>query len=366
MVKNKSDLFIVCGERSGDVHGSEIIKHLLKKKSSLKIHCWGGDEMKKSGGIILENYTSYNIMGFKEVIMNIRLLYNKLLKCKRQILDLNPKLILLIDFPGFNLRIAKFAKKNGFKVDYYIPPKTWAWNPGRMISLKKYVDNIYSILPFEKNFYKKYSCDIKYVGNPLVKKIDSYKYKKMFNNDKEWVSLLPGSRISELKYSLPIFISLANKLDNINFLVCGVENISEKYYDEINKLNNTKLVYNDTYNAVKFSNYAIVMSGTASLEVALINTPQIVVYKASTISFILARILLNVDYVSLVNLILNRDSVKELLQYKFTVSNIIQHMDQLRKKRNKDNLLKEYKRLKYKIGNKDSSLEVSNLIGARL
>ena len=159
---------------------------------------------------------------------------------------------------------------------------------------------------------------------------------------------------------------MAKKLDNINFLVCGVDNISEKYYDEINRLDNAKLVYNNTYNAVKFSNYAIVMSGTASLEVALINTPQIVVYKASIISFILARILLNVDYVSLVNLILNRDSVKELLQYKFTVSNIIQHIDHLRKKRNKDNLLKEYKRLKYKIGNKDSSLEVSNLIGARL
>tara|TARA_B100000287_G_scaffold193676_1_gene182869 strand:+ start:11504 stop:12598 length:1095 start_codon:yes stop_codon:yes gene_type:complete len=356
MEKSKSDLFIICGERSGDLHGSYVIKYLLEKKPSLKIHCWGGELMQNAGGILLENYRSYNLMGFLEVLIKLRFFINKIKLCQKHILEYKPKVVLLIDFPGFNMRIAKFSKKNGFNVHYYIPPKAWAWNKNRAFQLAHYTDKIYSILPFEKHFFRKYNCKIHYVGNPLT----HYISEKLINNKKirRVISLLPGSRESELKYSIPVLKEIIKNYSKNKFLVCAVNNVDQKFYEDFCNYNNVKIVYEDTYRAVSSSSLSIVMSGTASLEVAYLNIPQIVIYKSSTISYIIARLLVNVNYISLVNLILNKKLVTELIQSDFNYKNLSHEIDKFHNNDQIDKMISGYQRLKKVIGKKNAKKEV--------
>jgi len=361
MEKNNSDIFIISGEKSGDIHGSYIIENLLKSNSSLKIDCWGGPQMENAGGNILENYSNYSVMGFVEVLYKLPLLLNKLKKCKKDILRLNPKLILLIDFPGFNLKIAKFAKRNGFNVHYYIPPKVWAWNPRRISILKKYVDKIYSILPFEKKYFLKNSLNVDYVGNPIMKKIDSFSINNSENLNNKIISLLPGSRIGELKYSLPIFKNLVEKLPNYTFNVCGVSDLPKSIYDGIKKFHNVNVIYENTYDTICNSAFSVVMSGTASLEVALLGVPQIVVFKISKLSYLIGKLLIKVNFISLVNLILSRNCVKELIQDQF---NTVMIVDELKKIENnvkyRNNMIKSYSELRKIIGRSDASVNVSD------
>ena len=360
MEKNNSDIFIVCGERSGDLHGSQLIKKLLNRNSELKIHFWGGELMEKAGGILLENYKSYNVMGFWEVITRLGFLYKKIELCKKHILEYRPKLILLIDFPGFNMRIAKFSHENGFKVHYYIPPKAWAWNSGRAIKLKKYVEKIYSILPFEIDFFRKYNCNIKYVGNPISSYIE--KGDIQLEKSEKIISLLPGSRNSELKYSVPIFKKIIEILSEYKFKVCAVDNVDQKLYEDFNNFENTELVYDNTYKVVSSSKLSIVMSGTASLEVAFTDTPQVVVYKTSNLSFILAKFLINVKYISLVNLILNKSLVRELIQNDFNHKYLLKEINYLEDPINVDKALSGYKKLREIIGTKNAADEVEKSI----
>ena len=362
MAKNNSDLFIICGEKSGDNYGSEIISYLLKKDKDLRIHCWGGDQMKKSGATVLEDYRNYNVMGFVEVLLNFITLYKKLQKCKSHILKYNPKMILLIDFPGFNLRIAKFAKENGFNVEYYIPPKVWAWNSRRAIYLKKNVNRIYSIIPFEKKFFRKFDCEVDYVGNPLIKKIDSHNKNNISSNGKNIISLLPGSRVSEIKKSLPIFNKLVNILKNKLFIICGVNNVPKELYNKINLNKNVKIFYDDSYKAIQSSESSIVMSGTASLEVALLNRPQIVVYKTSPITAFVGLSILKIKFISLVNLILNKPLVKELIQDKFNCNNLIKELKNIETESRKREFKNSYMELRSILGDKDATKNVSEKI----
>ena len=360
MAKSKSDIFIICGEKSGDNHGSFLVKELLKKKPSLKIHCWGGNMMKEAGAEMLENYSSYSVMGFLEVLQKLRFLVKKLNKCKRQILELNPKIILLIDFPGFNLRIAKFSKMNEFNVHYYIPPKAWAWNKNRAKSLSSYTDMIYSILPFEVSFFKKYNCKIKYVGNPIYKQVSNLTKNKI--SSQNIISLLPGSRESEIKYSIPIFILLCKKLSNYNFIVCAVNNINKDHYMNIQELENVEIKFEDTLNIVSSSQLSIVMSGTASLEVAYLNIPHVVVYKTSKLSYYVAKLLVNIRYFSLTNLILNKKVVNEFIQDDFNTKNLILEIKRLNKSEVISKLKNDYLKIKKTIGVKNSSKEVAENI----
>ena len=360
MEKSKSDLFIICGERSGDLHGSHLIKYLLKKNPDLKIHCWGGEQMQNAGAILLENYRNYNLMGFFEVLIKLRFFINKLKLCQEHILEYKPKVVLLIDFPGFNMRIAKFSKKNGFNVHYYIPPKAWAWNKNRAFQLSNYTDKVYSILPFEKDFFKKYNCEIRYVGNPLTHYVEEkFISKKKIRNV---VSLLPGSRESELRYSIPILKKIIKSYSKNKFIVCAVNNVDQKYYKDFYNYNNVEIVYEKTYRAVSASNLSIVMSGTASLEVAYLNVPQIVVYKSSLISYIIARLLVRVDYISLVNLILNKKLVTELIQNDFNYKSLSHEIDKFENNYHVDKMISGYERLKKIIGNKNATNEVAKNI----
>jgi lipid-A-disaccharide synthase len=360
MAKSKSDIFIICGEKSGDNHGSFLVKELLKKNPSLKIHCWGGNMMKEAGAEILENYNSYSVMGFLEVLQKLRFLVKKLNKCKRHILELNPKIILLIDFPGFNLRIAKFSKMNGFNVHYYIPPKAWAWNKNRAKILSSYTDMIYSILPFEVSFFKKYNCRIKYVGNPIYKQVANLLKNK--KSSKKIISLLPGSRESEIKYSIPIFKMLCKKLSKYNFIVCAVNNINREYYLNIQELENVEIVFEDTLNIVSSSQLSIVMSGTASLEVVYLNIPHMVVYKTSKLSYYIAKLLVNIKYFSLTNLILNKKVVNEFIQDDFNTVNLISEIKRLNRSEVILELENDYLKIKKTIGLKNSSKEVTEYL----
>ena len=358
MARNNSDLFIVCGERSGDLHGSELVKELFKINPNLKIHCWGGDLLKSAGAILLEDYKSYSVMGFYEVLKRLYFLYKKIEKCKIDILKLNPKRVLLIDFPGFNLKIAKFCKRNNIKVDYYIPPKTWAWNSKRNIVLKKNINSIYSILPFEKNYFMGEGIDINYIGNPLVHRIKKNKLKKTDN----YIALFPGSRETEIKYSLPILIQLVKKIKDEKFLVFGVSNISSLLYEGILKYDHVEIVYDDTYGSLDKCESAVVMSGTASLEVALTNTPHIVVFKASYTSYLIARLLVKLKYISLVNLILGKEIVKELIQDNFNINNLTNELKSLKKNQIKKMMRENFYELRRKIGDTNSSKKLADII----
>ena len=357
MVKNKSDIFIICGEKSGDTHGSFLVKELLKINPSLKIHCWGGDMMEKAGAILLQNYNSYNVMGFLEVFLKLNYLSKKLNECKKHLLELNPKVILLIDFPGFNLRIAKFSKINNFNVHYYIPPKAWAWNKKRVKILSKFTDMIYSILPFELEFFRSNGCEIKYVGNPVFNQVTNLKTNK--KSSQKIISLLPGSRKSEIKYSLPIFIKLCKELSSYKFLVCAVNNIPKRDYSSIQNIKNVKLIFDDTYNSVSSSDLAIVMSGTASLEVAYLNIPHAVVYKTSRLSYLIAKLLVRVKYFSLTNLILNKKVVNEFIQDDFNIDKLILEIERLSDSEVISEIQDDYLKIKKVIGVKNSSKEVA-------
>ena len=360
MVKSKSDLLIICGERSGDLHGSIIVKKLLSGNPKLKIHCWGGDLMKKSGAIVLEDYRNYSTMGFVEVFSRLNFFYKKLQYCKKHIIEYRPKVVLLIDFPGFNLRLAKFAKKKGFKVHYLIPPKAWAWNQSRANTLAKFVDRIYSILPFEVEFFNKFNCNISYVGNPLIKHINVLKNKD--DNFKKTISLLPGSRESELKYSIPIFKEIISELKSFKFLVCGVSNIKKEVYSDFKKFENVTLYFDRTYETVSSSDVAVVMSGTASLEVSLLKVPQVVVYKTSYLSYLIGRLLIQTKYISLVNLILDKDVVTELIQGDFNKERVISEIDMLYQKNKRIEISEKYNELRNIIGNKIPENEVCEML----
>ena len=360
MVKSKSDLLIICGERSGDLHGSIIVKRLLSENPKLKIHCWGGDLMKKSGAIVLEDYKNCSTMGFVEVFFRLSFFLKKLQLCKKHIIEYCPKVILLIDFPGFNLRLAKFAKKRGFKVHYLIPPKAWAWNQNRANTLSKFVDRIYSILPFEVEFFNKFNCNISYVGNPLIKHINIVKNKD--DNFKKTISLLPGRRESELKYSIPIFKEIISEQKSFRFLVCGVNNINKEVYSDFKKFKNATLYFDKTYEAVSSSDVAVVMSGTASLEVSLLKVPQVVVYKTSYLSYLIGRLLIKTKYISLVNLVLERDVVTELIQGDFNKERVISEIEILYNKNNRIKISRSYDEIRNRIGDKITENEVCEML----
>ena len=319
MAHRANNFFLIAGEKSGDLYGSKLIKELLYINPNAVINFWGGDMMKEAGGNLLQHYRSYNFMGFYEVIKNFHIFLNKINLIKKHLDDTKPSVVILIDFPGFNLRLAKYCKRKGIKVIYFIPPKVWAWNSKRIYQIKKYVDITFSILPFEVDFYKKYNLKIFYYGSPLYSIIDEYKFKKIEfkSNYKNTISLLPGSRVSEVSNSIPIFKEIICSMPDNLFFVSYVDHIDSTLYKPIKNLKNVKLITGRTYDLVKQSDVAVTVSGTASLEVALLNIPQIVVYKTSYLSYLIGKMLLKINYISLVNLILNKQLIKELIQNDF-------------------------------------------------
>ena len=309
--------YIIAGEASGDLHGSKLIQEIKKNDPKSCFRLWGGELMSKSGGKVVKSLEELSFMGFYEILINIFTIIKNLSFCKRDIKLFNPDKIIFIDYPGHNLRIAKWAKKQGFKTYYYISPQVWAWKESRVKTLKKYIDELYVILPFEKEFFKKkHNYKVHYFGNPLLNIIDEFIDKEKFKikSKKPIISILPGSRKQEIKKILNNILKAAKKFPNYKFIIAGVSHIDKAFYEKIVKGNNTEIVFNKTYKLLNSSTCSIVASGTATLETALFNVPQIVCYKTSFMNYFLAKFFVKIEFISLVNIIMGREVVKELIQ----------------------------------------------------
>ncbi len=364
--------YIISGEASGDLHGANLMKEIFKLDTNANIRFWGGDLMSKQGGTLVKHYKDLAFMGFLEVILNLRTIMRNMKFCKQDILNFNPDLIIFIDYPGFNLRIAEFAKNNNFKTFYYISPQIWAWKEGRIKSIKKYIDKMFVILPFEKDFYKKHNFNVDFVGHPLLDAIENdYKTKftpQQFISEnklltKPIISLLPGSRTQEIKAKLPIMLSVVKYYPDYQFVIAGAPSLNEEYYKQFITDKNVKIVYNKTYDLLKSSVAALVTSGTATLETALFEVPEVVCYKSSEISYQIAKRVINIKYISLVNLIMDKEIVKELIQHDLTTQNLKTELDKiLTEGEYLNNLRENYKQLKLKLGGGGASKKAAELM----
>jgi len=318
--------YLIAGEASGDLHGSSLINELKKQDPAAVFRCWGGEQMQQAGAELVMHYRDLAFMGFWEVMKNIFTILRNLTFCKKDIDQFNPDVIILIDYPGFNLRIAKWAKKKDYKIIYYISPQVWAWKEGRVKMMKKCIDKMLVILPFEKDYFKnKWNWEVDYVGHPLVEVVERFELRDMRNvwGDKPVIALLPGSRKQEIFKKLPVMLEVSKKFPAYQFIVAKAPGVEEGFYDELLRpYKNVSSVSGQTYDLLMQAKAALVTSGTATLETALFAVPQVVCYKGSWLSYQIGRRLVRVKYISLVNLIMDRPVVKELIQHDLTVENL--------------------------------------------
>ncbi len=342
--------YIIAGEASGDLHGSNLIHELKKKDTAADIRCWGGDKMEAAGAILVKHYKELAFMGFLEVIKNLGTILKNIRFCKEDILQYKPTTLILIDYPGFNLRIAKWAKEQGIKVIYYISPQVWAWKENRVKLIKECVDKMLVILPFEKEFYKKWNYEVEYVGHPLVEVVDSWPLtvdpnKKQSENT---IALLPGSRQQEILKKLPIMLQVAKHFPEYQFVVAKAPGLEESFYaGMLVPYSNVSSVSGKTYDLLIQSKAALVTSGTATLETALFGVPEVICYKGSSFSYQIAKRLVKIKYIGLVNLIMDKEVVKELIQDDLTVENLRHELNELLNNPGKQKQVKEdYEALK--------------------
>ena len=352
--------FIIAGEQSGDLHGSNLVRGLFNADKNAEIFCWGGDLMEAAGATLLVHYRKMAFMGFVAVIKNLGTIKKNLSRCKKQIIEYKPDVVIFIDYPGFNLRIAAFAKKSGFKTFYYISPKLWAWNEGRVNIIKRYVDRMFIIFPFEVDFYKKHNITVEYHGNPLVdemeSRIASFPSKTDISRslgieEEPVIALLAGSRRHEIELILPEMIKVVRYFPGYRFILAGVKNIPDEFYYKIIDNDPVILIKDKTYEILYVAQAALVTSGTATLEAALSGTAQVVCYKGDFFSMLIAWYVIKVKYISLVNLIMGFEVIKELVQYDLKEKSLLAELLAILPggtKRGK--ILSDYEELKTKLG----------------
>ncbi len=323
--------YLIAGEASGDLHGSNLIKQIHQLDNRANIRCWGGPMMKAAGAEVIKDYKDLAFMGFVEVVMNLKTILRNIKFCKKDILYYKPDVLVLIDYPGFNLRIAKWAKQQGFKTVYYISPQIWAWKENRVHDIKKYVDKMIVILPFEKDFYKRWNYEVDYVGHPLVEVIEQFKATSTtVNQEKKIIALLPGSRKQEIKIKLPVMLEVSKSFPQYLFIVAKAPGQDDAFYEPFLKpYSNVSAMGGKTYELLNKSTAALVTSGTATLETALFGVPEVVCYKGNALSYQIAKWVIKVKYISLVNLIMDKPVVKELIQHEMTTENCIKELKQL-------------------------------------
>jgi lipid-A-disaccharide synthase len=359
--------YIIAGEASGDLHGSNLIKELRKLDQNAAIRCWGGDLMQQAGATLVKHYTELAFMGFAEVVRNLRAIFRNLKICKDDILQFQPDAIILVDYPGFNLRIAQWAKPEGFKIIYYISPQVWAWKASRIKTIKKCVDKMLVILPFEKEFYRKWNYDVEYVGHPLVEVVEKFKKDNSKLNapsneqalppliqgaEMPVIALLPGSRKQEIQKKLPVMLEMGKLFPGYKFVVAQAPGQEDSFYQTLLKNYPGVLsIRGNTYGLLLRARAACVTSGTATLETALFGVPEVVCYKGSVISYQIAKRLVKVKYISLVNLIMNKLVVHELIQNDLTVDNLYLELNDLLKNgQRQQQLLEDYENLRTILG----------------
>ncbi len=325
--------YIIAGEASGDLHGSNLIKELKKLDDAAIIRCWGGDKMQQAGGELVKHYRDLAFMGFSEVLMNLRTIFRNLKFCKQDILQFKPDALVLIDYPGFNLRIAKWARQQGLKVIFYISPQVWAWKENRVKEMKKNIDKMIVILPFEKKYYKeKWNWDVEYVGHPLVEEIERHKAEDTREkfSDKPVIALLPGSRKQEIAKKLPVMLAISKDFSDHQFIVAQAPSVENDFYQSYtHQYPNVSAVKNKTYELLMQAKAALVTSGTATLETALFDVPEVVCYKGSFLSYEIGKRLVKVKFIGMVNLIMDKLVVKELIQHNLTVDKLKQELQEL-------------------------------------
>lgn len=324
--------FIIAGETSGDLHGSKLITGLNEVDPNADIYCWGGDKMENSGARLLVHYRELAIMGFWEVLINLHKIFRNLRKCKQQIIEFKPDLVILIDYPGFNLRIAKQLYRENINVYYYISPSVWAWKKSRIKKIKKYINRMYVIFPFETEFFEQHDFTVHYFGNPLVEIVEKgikasadrqgllERYKL---ENKPIISLLAGSRVQEVKKILPVMAKVEKYFPDYQLLVAGVSTVDNSVYEKILEGYNIKVIYDDTYSLLLNSDVALVTSGTATMETAIAGIPQVVCYRTSLLSYTIARMLIKIRFIAMVNLIMDKEIVRELIQDKLNERNLV-------------------------------------------
>lgn len=363
--------YIIAGEASGDLHGSNLIKAIKKQDSDSDIRCWGGDLMQEAGGLLVKHYKELAFMGFIEVLMNLNAIFKNITFCKEDITNFNPDIIVFIDYSGFNLRVAKWAKEKGFKTNYYISPQIWASREGRIEKIKRDIDAMHVILPFEKEFYeKKHGYPVNFVGHPLIDAIsnrvpiDENSFRQSYNIDlfKPIIALLPGSRKQEVHKMLSSMLSLTEDFPEYEFVIAGAPSLDKEFYTSFFKNENIKFVNNRTYDLLSISTAALVTSGTATLETALFNVPQAVCYKANWISYQIAKRIITLKYISLVNLIMKKEVVKELIQNDLNYKNLKNELTAIISGSKREEILKMYQELKVKLGGIGASEKAASLI----
>lgn len=352
--------YIIAGEASGDLHGSNLVKEIHKLDGQADIRCWGGDKMQQAGATLVKHYRELAFMGFIEVLANLSTILQNLRFCKADISAFNPDVIILIDYPGFNLRIAKWAKASGHRVVYYISPQVWAWKESRVKLIRKTVDRMLVILPFEKEFYAKWRYDVEYVGHPLVHVVEDA-LRNDFTlpqeiasplNAKNVVAILPGSRKQEVAMKLPIMLKVTRHFPDHHFIIAKAPSLEDEFYRPfLEQFNQVRAIRNRTYELLMKSKGAMVTSGTATLETALFGVPQVVCYKGSNLSYQIARRLVRVKYISLVNLIMDRPIVKELIQDEMTEENLTKELHKVLKDAGEISKMKsDYMQLRQLLG----------------
>lgn len=362
--------YIIAGEASGDLHGSNLMKALYEEDPNADIRFWGGDLMQNVGGTLVKHYRELAFMGFIEVIFNLKTILNNIKICKNDIAQFKPDVIIYIDYPGFNMRIAKWAKQSGYKNHYYISPQIWAWKENRITAIKHDIDKMYVILPFEKEFYEvKHKFPVEFVGHPLIDAIhnqsgiDASAFKKENQlSEKPIIAILPGSRKQEISKMLSVMLSVATDFPDYQFVIAGAPSQEFSFYEPFISNENIKFISNKTYNLLRNSNAALVTSGTATLETALFKVPEVVCYKGSWASYQIAKRIITLKYISLVNLIMDKEVVTELIQDDCSTKRIREELTKILEPNYRETLLKNYDLLEEKLGGIGASKKTAKLI----
>ncbi len=362
--------YIIAGEASGDLHGSNLMKALYKEDPAAEIRFWGGDLMQNAGGTLVKHYRELAFMGFAEVLLNIKTIFSNIKFCKADIDQFHPDVVIFIDYPGFNMRIAKWAKTNGYKTHYYISPQIWAWKENRIKDIKRDFDKLYVILPFEKDFYEnKHHFAVEFVGHPLIDTIhnrtstDAASFRKENNLDeKPIIAILPGSRKQEIAKMLTLMLSVVDDFPDYQFVIAGAPSQEFSFYETFLKGKNIKFISNETYNLLSHSHAALVTSGTATLETALFKVPEVVCYKGSWASYQIAKRIITLKYISLVNLIMDEEVVTELIQDDCNPTKIKNELSKILESNHRKVLLEKYDVLEQKLGGIGASEKTARLI----
>lgn len=358
--------FLVAGEASGDLHGSNLMKQLLIEDQAAEFAYWGGDKMSAVVGTPLKHIKELAFMGFAEVVANLRTILGNIDLCKQQIKDAKPDMVILIDYPGFNLKIAEFAKSEGIRVVYYISPQVWAWKKNRVHKIKKFVDQMLVILPFEQAFYKGFDMEVEYVGHPLLDAISDLEGYESFRSrhslsDQPIIAMLPGSREQELSRMLPVMVEVAGQYPDHQIVLGGAPSLNRSSYQEAVDAG-IPVIYGETYQLLANSHAAMVTSGTATLETALFGVPQVVCYKGGFISYSIAKRVVDIEYISLVNLIMEDQVVTELIQAEMNPSRLKEELDKVLSGEGRAQMIATYQQLKLKLGGEGASSRAAGRI----